>query len=369
MDEIFQKISLHHEKELPFVAYRKPNETQVQVFLQKTNRAFYTHSFSEEGFVFAPFDLSENTLFIPKQEADVLQTEIQKKDPQANSAQNLIKGDEANREAHLRLVEKGVNAIKQGKLKKVVLSRQQEVSFLGKNPAAIFQQLLANYPTAFVYCWYHPKTGCWLGATPETLVSIENKQLKTMALAGTQTYDGTTNVAWGEKEKEEQRWVTDSITADLQGLVERLHTSPVKTIKAGNLLHLQTDISGVIDQTPQEEIIRNLHPTPAVCGFPKKEAKDFILKEEGYDRSFYTGFLGEMNLKKKTYRSSRKRNQENRAFAAIKTHTHLFVNLRCMKVENDKAQLFIGGGITVDSVPQDEWQETVNKAQTMLKVL
>ncbi len=118
-----------------------------------------------------------------------------------------------------------------------------------------------------------------------------------------------------------------------------------------------------------KEIISALHPTPAVCGLPKEKAKKFILSEENYDREFYTGFLGELNLQKNVQRSRTRRNVENLAYRAVKKETGLYVNLRCMKIEDGKAVLFVGGGITKDSVPEDEWEETVNKAQTMKKVL
>jgi isochorismate synthase len=95
-------------------------------------------------------------------------------------------------------------------------------------------------------------------------------------------------------------------------------------------------------------LIDALHPTPAVCGLPKESAKEFILENEGYDRSFYTGFLGELSV-------------ENRS--------NLFVNLRCMQVKDATYYIYIGGGITSASVPEKEWEETVAKSKVMLRVL
>ena len=97
-----------------------------------------------------------------------------------------------------------------------------------------------------------------------------------------------------------------------------------------------------------------MHPTPAVCGLPRDLAKDFILENEDYDRSFYTGFLGELNI------NSSKLNKQK---------TELFVNLRCMSVDDYKARIFVGGGVTKDSIAKKEWQETVSKTQTIKKVL
>ena len=106
-----------------------------------------------------------------------------------------------------------------------------------------------------------------------------------------------------------------------------------------------------------------------MCGLPKPEAKEFILNHERYSRAYYTGFLGELNLKTEKKRASTRRNVENLAYGAIKKHTHLFVNLRCMEVDASGAQLYVGGGITASSNPQAEWEETVNKLQTIARAL
>ena len=111
-----------------------------------------------------------------------------------------------------------------------------------------------------------------------------------------------------------------------------------------------------------DNLINKLHPTPAVCGLPKEEAKDFILKNEGYHREFYTGFLGELNM------PAEEGIKDNKS-------TSLFVNLRCMKIQphskggNNSAIVYIGGGITKDSDPENEWKETVAKSEVMKKVL
>ena len=97
-----------------------------------------------------------------------------------------------------------------------------------------------------------------------------------------------------------------------------------------------------------ENLIKYLHPTPAVCGLPKETAKDFILQNENYTRSYYSGYLGELN---------------------VNENTQLFVNLRCMEVKDAKIALYVGGGITKASIPEKEFEETVAKAMVMKKVL
>ncbi|MCY2686894.1 chorismate-binding protein [Salinimicrobium sp. TH3] len=383
--EFFDRLERQYASGLPFVAYRKPirngKRIEVTAFLQQDEQLYHSKDFSESGFVFAPFDISENSILIPENASEKLIFEqVLSEEVPAPITSQKGQISEEKKSVHIELVTKAVEALKAGEMEKVVLSRREEVELKEKDPLKLFKDLLITYPAAFVYCWYHPKVGCWLGATPETLLKIEGNRFKTMALAGTQKYHGTTDVKWGEKEKQEQQFVTDSIVENLKASgVENLEISEPYTARAGNLLHLRTDINGKIPnsrfQIPKdnpgsaEKIISALHPTPAVCGLPKEKAKEFILSEENYDREFYTGFLGELNLQKNLQRSRTRRNVENLVYRAVKKETDLYVNLRCMQIKDGTAILYIGGGITKDSVPEDEWQETVNKAETMKKVL
>ena len=112
-----------------------------------------------------------------------------------------------------------------------------------------------------------------------------------------------------------------------------------------------------------------MHPTPAVCGTPRQMAFEYILSNEAYDREFYAGFFGELNISTEpTFRNSKK-NIENRAYQTVRKSTHLAVNLRCMQLKNTLAILYSGGGITKDSDPLTECLETENKIQTIKKVL
>lgn len=221
-----------------------------------------------------------------------------------------------------------------------------------------------------VYCWYHPKVGLWLGATPELLFQVEGKQLTTISLAGTQPYKRVSKVTWTNKEIEEQQIVTDYIAHQIEPFSKPINISDVETIRAGSLLHLKSRITGLINDTAElKSIIQALHPTPAVCGFPKQDAKDFILKNENYNREFYTGFLGELNLKHAKTRNKNRRNIENNAYTVVKKQSNFYVNLRCMQLKDHKALIYVGGGITKDSVAKKEWEETINKTKTIGNVL
>lgn len=378
LEEFFIQIQLHFKNELPFVVYRKPNENIVKGILQNNDKLNTVEDFTESGFVFAPFNDKETSILIPIKNSKVLrcdaviQSEAKRNEesfiPNNSVIQSVAKRNEES--FHINLVKKVINAIEGKQFQKVVLSRCECVELSNSNPIQIFKHLLEKYKTAFVYCWYHPKVGLWLGATPEVLLKTEGNRFSTMALAGTQDYKETLNVTWQNKEKQEQQFVTDFIIGSLQSSVNSLKTSEVKTIKAGNLLHLQTRIYGTLNfkLLNFKQLLCNLHPTPAVCGLPKETAKQFILVNENYKREFYTGFLGELNFKETKSRNTNRRNVENNAYASIKTVSNLYVNLRCMQLKNNNALIYVGGGITKDSIPEKEWEETVSKSLVMKNV-
>lgn len=374
LEDFFNKIETHFCSKHPFVVYRKPNETTVKAILQKTDALYDTKDFTETGFVFSPFDDANDSVLIPIENSEVITIANWNLESQTEPIEVQTKTNYESSKPkafHINLIEKGIESIHNNGFKKVVLSRKEQVKLSIKtHPISIFKKLLTTYKPAFVYCWYHPRVGLWLGATPETLIKIEGKQFSIMALAGTQEYQGTLEVEWKEKEKEEQQIVTNFIVEQLNSSVQNIEVSKTETVKAGNLLHLKTMISARLQPDSNlKDIILAIHPTPAVCGFPKREAKQFILKNEGYNREFYTGFLGELNFEIIKAPRSGKRNIENRAYSIFQKSTQLYVNLRCMQLKNDEALVYVGGGITKSSNPENEWNETVFKSQTMKRVL
>ena len=338
--QVFEEIQALLLQHKPFVCYVKPNETVWNLLSQQNDEII---EFSNQaGFVFIPFHGGKQVL-IPFEGNKFSQGNLEKLEQK--SAKSFT-SESNQKEAFENLVSKGVSAIQQGEFDKVVLSRKnvlkEQISIL-----ETFQNMISTYPTAFRYLFFHPKIGLWMGATPEQLVKINQNQFETVALAGTQLY--SENVIWETKEIEEQQFVTDYIVAKVKNKVTQLIVSDAKTVKAGNLAHLKSFISGELTLDFQaNDLIKTLHPTPAVCGLPKENAIDFILKNEGYNRKYYAGFLGEYNKDKQT---------------------DLFVNLRCLEVDNDVVNIYVGCGITKDSNPEKEFIETENKSMTMRNIL
>lgn len=251
-----------------------------------------------------------------------------------------------SKEAFLGTVEKAIAAIKSGDLYKVVPAKIKCIDLPDNfDLASVFLSLCEAYPNAFINCFYSEKTGLYIGASPETLIRTKGDEFFTMALAGTQKAKGENplkNAAWTQKEIEEQALVSRYIVDCFKKirLREYKEIGPKTTI-AGGLLHLKSEFLVDMKATNFHQLgsvmLELLHPTSAICGMPKNQALNFLQSEESFDRAYFSGFIGPVNMDEETT---------------------LYVNLRCAKLANKKTWLYAGAGITEDSVPEKEWEET-----------
>lgn len=221
----------------------------------------------------------------------------------------------------------------------------KEIPF-GKNPQQLFFRLVDLYPDAFVYLLSSEDMGTWVGATPEILLSCSGSNGFTMALAGTLPADdeGT----WGRKELEEQEHVRHFIREKLQeASVKQCQEASRAEFVAGPVKHLVSNFCFEFQSGQLLELAMNLHPTPAVSGLPVSEAVELIKECEPHQRRLYAGIIGWIGA------------EESR----------LYVNLRCGRIMESTMHLYLGGGYTADSDIEKEWEETENKARTLLNVI
>lgn len=239
-----------------------------------------------------------------------------------------------------------INFIKDNQLSKLVISRRKVVDYQESkiNFIQTFLNLSESYSNAFVYLFMKDEK-CWMGAFSEVLGKFdeETSQFETMSLAGTLPI----NENWSHKEIEEQKPVTDFIKNILDDYSEKVNQSETHDHISGNIKHLRTDFKAEIKAEKLEDLITELHPTPAVCGIPKEICKKAIQKFENHPRKLYAGYIKVKTESKVQY----------------------FVNLRCAEFFKNAALLYVGGGITGESSPQKEWQETELKADAILKNL
>lgn len=349
MNKLFKRINQQLEQQYPFVIFAKPESMTITGYFQKDGERYTFDDRKKNGFVFHPFDASRPYYAIPKEKAEIVEVDF---DGVYASPHPVEIHDNPNeQEAYEVLVQKALDWIAKKKTMKIVTSRRHVEKIDDLDLPRLVNALFSLYPTAYRYLWYHPNTGVWCGATPELLLQSDGECFKTMALAGTQYPDAVGRVSWSDKEREEQQLVVDDIVDKLQKVLSVIKISKTHNHLAGTIMHLRTDISGCVKKGKNTllTIAEAMHPTPAVCGTPMSKARKFIDLYEGYDREFYTGYLGELH-----------ENEEG---------SNLYVNLRCMKIESGLASIFVGGGITHASDPTLEWKETENKLQTMLQVL
>ena len=356
-DNLKEIIRILWSKGLPFVVYRLPEQQEVVIFVQYSTEIeeFNIEDIeSVSGFVLAPFESAiTKRAFILKPDlilnSHARLDEIKKLPSVKDHANSRILSNPAwTKETYLEKANTVLKKLKKNKLQKLVLSR-----IVGKelkqafDPDLAFSILNARYSHSFNYVFHLPSTGSWLGATPETFLRIDTQKAETVSLAGTKPVD---HIDWTLKERREQAIVTDFISYELEklGIVKYRIEGP-ESILAGNVAHLSSKFNIPISDLKGKtgKLIRSLHPTPAVCGLPKKEAFEYIRQIEDHDRKFYAGFLGPWRMN---------------------GHSDLFVNLRCAEFDSSKMHIFVGGGLTSSSVAESEWDETVHKSKTLLSI-
>jgi len=360
-NRLVKQLNLCVGKNIPFVSYRLPHETSIHTRLQLSGKINYVEYpnevFDKEGFIYAPFHrrtdfpviFFEPETIIENDKFDNILLEKIKSLPPLYPDYEIKPPEQVTKEEYFKMAEKFVDRFNDD-FKKAVLSRVKIVSKPKDfDPAGYFLQLTKNYPNAFCHLIHIPGAGTWTGATPETLLRSDIQTTKTVALAGTLSSKG--KKTWKEKETNEQQIVTDYIEKLLIEFgIKNYKKEKTTTVRAGNALHLSTGFTfatkEIKDRLP--DFIEKLHPTPAVCGLPKEKALDLILDTEKHNREYYSGFLGTVNVNGKT---------------------DLFVNLRCMKILKKELALFAGGGLTKQSQPEKEWEETELKAKTLLSCL
>ncbi|NIF04513.1 hypothetical protein F3J23_03585 [Chryseobacterium sp. Tr-659] len=248
-------------------------------------------------------------------------------------------------EEYCDTLQKVIEVIKDNALPKLVYSRRKiftDFNTIDYNKS--FNNLCQSYPNAFRYL-VSDGQNAWMGAFSEVLGKFNKSthEFETMALAGTLPV----SEEWSQKEIEEQKPVSSYIQNVLKNYSDRVEQSETYDHISGNIKHLRTDFKTSIRPEDLDKIIRDLHPTPAVCGIPKDFCNENIRRYEKFPREFYAGYI-------------KVETEENILY---------FVNLRCARLYKDSVHVFVGGGITAHSNPEKEWIETELKSEAILKNL
>jgi len=197
LKSLFDKIKTHYSSKLPFVAYHKPNTDNVSAFFMEDIALSFVSNFEEKGFVFAPFSSDEKAIIFLEEKSLMMSEELQLEE--CILKDTILKPDNLFKEKHIKIVKKALEKIKTHELQKVVVSREELLDISEFDLVELYKKLLSSYKNAFVYVWFHPVVGLWLGATPETLLNIEGTSFKTMSLAGTQVDIQNKPLIWKSK--------------------------------------------------------------------------------------------------------------------------------------------------------------------------
>lgn len=241
-------------------------------------------------------------------------------------------------------------AIDRAQIQKVVLARRSELELTEPlAPALVLERLGRQFPLCTRFAL---RTGdaTFLSTTPERLMERRGKEIRTEAMAGSIGRGRGAALLASEKDRIEHGLVVDAILERLAPRCESLERSAEPRIRElPNVLHLDTPICGRLkDPTHVLELVRLLHPTPAVGGVPSAAALALIGEVEPTPRGWYSGPVG---------------------FFDREGDGEFVVALRSGLLLTDRAYLYAGAGIVRGSRAELEYEETALKMQALLEAL
>ena len=263
-----------------------------------------------------------------------------------------------SKEKFLSMVDKAKKYIKKGDIFQVVLSQRFETN-LSKNPLEIYKKLRKTNPSPFMY-FFNFIDFQIIGASPEILVRLRDKKITIRPIAGTRPR-GTNkkqddyfskDLLKDKKELAEHLMLLDLGRNDV-GKVTKINTVKVtekfKIEKYSHVMHIVSNVMGVFNNnyTKFKSLLAGF-PAGTVSGAPKIRAMEIIDELEKSKRKMYAGAIGYFSA--------------NKSFDTC-------IALRTALIKNNKFYIQSGAGIVADSIPEKEYQETVNKAKALINSL
>jgi isochorismate synthase len=256
--------------------------------------------------------------------------------------------------------------IRVGSLRKVVLARTLLVDAeRALDAKQLLWRLRAVDPDCYAFASPEPPPdlappgGILVGASPELLVARRGREVRATPLAGSAPRFGdfkrdqisARRLVSSEKDREEHEVVVEDVARVLAGYCDGL-TRPMEPELMGtaNVWHLATPFAGRLHDPSVTalDLVAALHPTPAVCGTPREEAREALSQLEPIDRGCYAGPVG---------------------WVDANGDGEWAIALRCAEITGTTARLFAGAGIVADSVPEEELDETEAKFRALLDSL
>lgn len=257
-----------------------------------------------------------------------------------------------------RSVESALAILGTSAIDKIVLGRNTRLTFEGApRIPLLLQRLKAIEPNAYHF-YFQPQAGYgFMGATPERLYKRERQFIESEAVAGTCPRGRTAaedkilgaKLLRNKKERHEHVIVRNDIQALLAKYCHHLLVEQKpRLLKQARVQHLYTPVSGqLIANISDLDLLRLLHPTPAVGGLPRQKALQTIAQLEPFDRGWFAGPVGWIG-------------HDAAEFA---------VGIRSAIITGNSMSLFAGAGVVRGSVPQLEWDELETKISVFMQAL
>lgn len=257
----------------------------------------------------------------------------------------------------LAMIEQALSTFENDHLKKVVLSKVLELRLdKAVDVSRLLANIMAQNPNA--YHFNVPlENSVLIGASPELLIRKQGHRIFSNPLAGsakrlsdkTADQQASETLLQSVKDQYEHRLVVEAIRTSLTPLVQNLMIpAEPSVISTPTMWHLSTEIEATLplsNVTSIFDVIKNMHPTPAMCGTPTPLAQRQIEVLEPHKRGFFSGLVGWCD------------SQGNGEWA---------IAIRCAEVSGNNVKLFAGAGVVPDSLPESEWRETCAKMRTMI---
>ena len=335
-----------------FCVFKFPDDKSARIFTSiYWDQAI--QSSLKYGFIFAPFDCASHPRHVLPHNLGTFDSAILRKTfshlkKDLDSLPDNRAHDTTEQEYHNNIKTYLDSDAHKNGLDKVVLSgvKHLQGEYSWQSLYTHFERLCEKYPESFSYLFHHPKAGTWLGSSPELLLSVDQGAVRSMALAATKQ---VTDLAdWSPKEQSEFNYVKEFIINVFHnnGLTPSLGEFDLAHA-SGDIKHMMLEI---MSEAPKDldliKLIENLHPNPAICGYPVSDSKARILSSELHGREYYSGYFG-----------------------VIGKQSLIYTNLRCARMFSNRAKLYAGAGITEGSILDSEWIEVNNKMNIIRCVL
>jgi len=259
----------------------------------------------------------------------------------------------------IAMVKKAKTYIKKGDIIQVVLSQRFKVK-TQKDDFAIYRDLRRLNPSPYMY-YLKFKDFSIVGSSPEILVRCENGLVATRPIAGTRRRGKNQKedcaleqeLLADEKERAEHLMLVDLGRNDL-GRISKLGQVKVNDFmrveRYSHVMHLVSEVSAVLDKKRFDiyDVLKAAFPAGTVSGSPKIRAMQIIDELERLRRSLYAGAIG---------------------YFSFSHNLDTCIAIRTIVLKDGAAYVQAGGGIVADSVPEKEYQESVNKAKALIEAI